>query len=347
MGEMADNVQATVSERSVAPSESSSTAALAAEALPTVVILAGKGGVGKTTVTAVMARGALDAGLKVLVVDVEGSSVWPRLLPDVDESALRIVHLQAQDLLEEYLESRRMGRIARRLRNSGVLEVVGTAAPGIEDVVILGKLKQLERSGQWDLILVDAPAAGHAITMLTSAGGIAAAVSAGPLRTQADEVLEFLADPLRCMVMLVTLAEATPVNEVIETAFALEDRVGIRLGPVLVNRVDHVEQGLLEADLSAVLRAVPVDRRKEMDGLLAAAEFRRGRALQQQRHINRLASELPLAQFLFAQAPTAEMRAGEIADLAGPMSEWLAASFLLRGPHLDSDSGGASDGRQK
>jgi arsenite-transporting ATPase len=347
MDEMANEMQATVLERSVAPSGTSSDPSVAAEALPTVVILAGKGGVGKTTVTAVMARGALDAGLKVLVVDVEGSAAWNRLLPDADGSTLRVVHLQAQDLLEEYLESRRMGRIARRLRSSGVLEVVGTAAPGIEDVVILGKLKQLERSGQWDLILVDAPAAGHAISMLTSPAGVAAAVSAGPLRTQADEVLEFLADPDRCMVMLVTLAEATPVNEVVETAFALEDRVGIRLGPVLINRVDLPEQGLLEVDLSALMAQIPKDllkdRHEEVEILWAAAEFRQVRARDQQRHIDRLATDLPLAQFVLAQVPTAEVTAADIAEAAAPISQWLAASFRLRGARLDSDSGGVTD----
>jgi arsenite/tail-anchored protein-transporting ATPase len=344
MGEMADEMKANVVERSVAPSRSSSVPSVAAEALPSVVILAGKGGVGKTTVTAVMARGASDAGLKVLVVDVEGSTTWSRLLPDADGSTLGVVHLRAQDLLEEYLESRRMGRIARRLRNSGVLEVVGTAAPGIEDVVILGKLKQLERSGQWDLILVDAPAAGHAITMLTSPSGIAAAVSAGPLRTQADEVLEFLADPDRCMVMLVTLAEATPVNELIETAFALEDRVGTRLGPVLINRVDQPEQGLLDSDLAALMAQIPKKRRDEVQGMWAAAEFRQVRAREQQRQIHRLASELPLPQILLAQAPTAEVTAHEIAEAAAPISEWLAASFLLRRTGSTSDSGGATDG---
>jgi arsenite/tail-anchored protein-transporting ATPase len=317
---------------------------VAAEALPAVVIVAGKGGVGKTTVTAVMASGALDAGLKVLVVDVEGTSAWTRLLPSGHNSALTVVHLRAQDLLEEYLETRRMGRIARRLRNSGVLEVVGTAAPGIEDVVILGKLKQLERSGQWDLILVDAPAAGHAISMLTSPAGVVAAVSAGPLRVQADEVVEFLADPQRCMVMLVTLAEATPVNELIETAFALEDRVGIRLGPVLVNRVDQPEHGLGEVDLPALLAAVPKERRADVRSLGEAAEFRRVRAREQQRHIDRLAIELPLPQFVLRQAPTAEVTAHEIAQVSAPISQWLAASFRLRRASRKSDSGGASKG---
>ena len=67
--------------------------------------------------------------------------------------------------------------------------------PGIDDIVVLGKIKQLERSGDWDLIVVDGPAAGHAITFLTSAAGLLDAVRGGPVRTQADDVLELLHDP--------------------------------------------------------------------------------------------------------------------------------------------------------
>jgi arsenite-transporting ATPase len=308
------------------------------ETLAGVVIVAGKGGVGKTTVTAAMARGAFDAGLSVLVIDVEETPAWPRLLPPNVESGhggprIDIVHLRAQDLLEEYLEARRMGRIAHRLRNSGVLEVVGTAAPGIEDLVVLGKIKQLERSGQWDLIVVDAPAAGHAITMLTSPAGIAAAVPSGPLRAQADEVLDFLGDPKRCMVMLVTLPESTPVNEAIETAFALEDRVGVKLGPIVVNRVDQCDQRLMEADLDQVSSEFgslcEIDQSPVWDDLVAAAEFRRSRAEEQAQQIERLAHGLPLAQIHLPQLPTAEVGSGEIAEMAKVTGPWIAAAHRV------------------
>ena len=98
--------------------------------------------------------------------------------------------------------------------------MVGTAAPGIDDIVVLGKIKQLERSGDYDLIVVDGPAAADAITFLTSASGLAEAARSGPVRAQADDVLELLRDPQRRQVVLVALPETTPVNEMIETAFA-------------------------------------------------------------------------------------------------------------------------------
>ena len=86
--------------------------------------------------------------------------------------------------------------------------------------------------------MVDGPAAGHAITFLTSARGMLDAVRGGPVYAQAKDVMELLGDPERCQVVLVTLPETTPVNEVIETTATLVDRVGVRLGPVVINEVD-------------------------------------------------------------------------------------------------------------
>ena len=228
------------------------------------VIVAGKGGVGKTTVTAVLARAAADVGLRVLVVDVEGKSGLVGLLggapdgllgyedtvlyehrpdesvdPDISAPAGSVVgrSITADAALVEYLNDHGLRRISKRLAATGVLDVVSTAAPGIEDILVLGKIKQIERAGEFDLIVVDGPAAGHAITFLQAASGLLDAVKVGPIETQARDVIEMLADPARCQVLLVALAEETPVNEVVETSFALEDRIGVALAPVVINGV--------------------------------------------------------------------------------------------------------------
>ena len=82
----------------------------------------------------------------------------------------------------------------------------------------------------------------------------------GPVRTQAEEVLAMLADGGRCQVLLVTLPEATPVNELVETAFAIEERVGVQLGPIVVNQVDP-DQPLPDPAL-----AQPAARRRSRSG---------------------------------------------------------------------------------
>ena len=144
----------------------------------------------------------------------------------------------------EYLEDHGLRRVSKRLVSSGVVDVVATAIPGIRDVLVLGKVKQLERDGVADLIVVDAPATGHAITFLTSASGLVSAARGGPLRTQANEVVELLGDSARCRVILVTIPEEMPVSETIESAFTLEDKAGVQLGPVIVNATDPEPVGL-------------------------------------------------------------------------------------------------------
>src|SRR5262249_19247225 len=137
--------------------------------------------------------------------------------------------------LVDYLESHGMKRISKRLAQSGALDVVATAVPGMKDILVLGKVKSLEEQAKVDPVLVDAPSAGHAVTFLLSARGLLDAVRVGPVRKQAQDVVELLTNPARCQVMLVTLPEETPVNELIDTAFAVEDRAGVALGPVVVN----------------------------------------------------------------------------------------------------------------
>ncbi|HWD56427.1 MAG TPA: ArsA family ATPase [Acidimicrobiales bacterium] len=218
-----------------------------------VLVMAGKGGVGKTTMSAAVARMAADVGKSVLIVELEGKSGITAAFgregdlgyeEEVLGDSVRARRLTPDDALVEYLEDHGLKRVSKRLAHSGVLDVVATAIPGIRDVLVLGKIKQLERDGVADLIVVDAPATGHAITFLTSARGMVDAARGGPLRTQAQDVVDLLSDPARCRVMLVTLPEELPVSETIESAYTLEDKAGVQLGPVIVNACDPEPVGL-------------------------------------------------------------------------------------------------------
>ncbi len=283
-----------------------------------VVIVAGKGGVGKTTVAAALARMAARQGLTTLIVQVEQASGLARLFgrPPLTyiESSLapaagtiaevRGRTITPDDALLEYLEDHGLRRISRRLVSTGAMDVVSTAAPGIKDILILGKVKSLERSEAADLIVVDAPAAGHAITFLLSVRGLLDAVRAGPINAQARDVLDLLTDPARCSVMLVTLPEETPVNELVETAFTLEDRVGVSLGPVVVNGLYPSLPGLDVDPVTAAESAGTPLRPGEAEALADAADFRRHRQALQQAQLDRLDERLPIPRlglpFLFA-----------------------------------------------
>jgi len=209
-----------------------------------------------------------------------------------------------------------MRRLSRRLMDSGALDVVSTAAPGIRDILVLGKVKQLERAKVADLIILDAPAAGHSITFLLAARGLLDAVRVGPINTQARDVLEMLTDPARCQVVLVTLPEETPVNELVETAFKLEDRVGVSLGPVVVNGL-YPERPGIDVDPSAAAEEAGVTLRPgEADELAAAARFRMERMALQAEQVGRLEEKLPLPQIRLPFVFTADLGKDDVDELA-------------------------------
>jgi len=301
--------------------------------------VAGKGGVGKTTVAAALARLAAAEGMDALIVEVEGKSglaalfdrpplgyeesiLWPRA---AGGGEVRGRTLTPDDALLEYLDDHGMRRVSKRLVSSGALDIVSTAVPGIKDILILGKVKQLEAKRAADVIIVDAPAAGHAITFLLAARALLDAVNVGPIHTQAREVLELLTDPARAQVVLVTLPEETPVNELVETAFHLEDRVGVSLGPVVVNGI-YPELPGLDADPSAAAEEAGTTLRDgEADALKRAAEFRLARTALQQEQLARLAERLPLPQLRLPFLFKADLGADDLTAMADALRESIEA----------------------
>lgn len=309
-----------------------------------VVVVSGKGGVGKTTVSATLATVAALSGLRVLVVDLEQSEKLPQLFSgheplSYEESVLapatagraeiRGRALTADQALTEYFDDHGLRRVSHRLSATGTLEVVATAIPGIKDVLVLGKVKQLERRAALggddspDLIVVDGPAAGHALTFLGGARGLVDAVTGGPIRSRAADVMEFLTDPQRCQVMLVTLPEETPVNETIETAEALQARAGVRLTPVVVNGVwPHLELG---DPGQVVAEAGWAFDPLSLQTLADAAELRRHRQELQAKQLDRLGRELALPQIRLPFLFTPTIGPADIDSLAHAMCQELRA----------------------
>jgi anion-transporting ArsA/GET3 family ATPase len=301
-----------------------------------VIIVAGKGGVGKTTTAAALAVAAARAGRKVLLVELEGKSGLGSMFGVESLSGevevypgVTVLPLAADEALIEYLENHGLGRMSKRLVGTGALDIVATAVPGMKDILVLGKVKALQRARAADVIVVDGPAAGHAVTFLLSPKGLLDAVRVGPVLTQAIEVSEMLADPDRAQVMLVTLPEETPVNETAETAETFVDRIGLTLGPLVVNGVypDRPLDGLTSPEevRAAAERAGVAVAAGEVEHLARAARFLTRRRRLQTEQLGRLADRLDLPQVVLPFLFSSDIGRAELEVLADALTAGVGA----------------------
>ena len=218
---------------------------------PRLLIVTGKGGVGKSTVAAALALAGASTGRRTCLVEVEGRQTFSRLFStqawDFTEREFRPglwgLSIDADASLREYLDmfygAKRLSRI---VTNSSAVEFATTAAPGIKDVLLVGKVKEMERRRDadgrfhYDLIVLDAPPTGRIVNFLRAPDATTELVNIGPIRDQAQTLIDMLLDPKRTHLQLVTLLEEMPVQETLESAAALTE-LGVTLGPVIVNRV--------------------------------------------------------------------------------------------------------------
>ncbi len=320
------------------------------------LVVTGKGGVGKTTVSAVMANLAARQGLRAMVVQIgaPGSQNEPEsahlsrlfgrdepleydpivLHASPEGGDVRARAIRPDTALIEYLHLHGMRRLSRRLAGSGALDVVATAVPGMPDMLVLGKVKQMERAaaaGQPDapdFIILDAPAAGHAVRFLQSPYGLLDATGGGPVRAQAEEVVAMLSDPTRCQVLLVTTPEETPVSETVETAKLLEEKAGTTLCAVVVNArlpVLSLPAATEPEGLGELAHAAGVQlSTEELESLSTAGRVRALRQESQAVQVARLAGELPLDQLELPFCFSSELGPDELEYLTDSFEDALA-----------------------
>ena len=218
---------------------------------PRLLIVTGKGGVGKSTVAAALAVAGARTGRRTCLVEVEGRQTFSRLFDtsawDFTEREFRPgifgLSIDPEASLVEYLD---MFYGARRLSKlvvgSTAVEFATTAAPGIKDVLLIGKVKEMERRRDgdgrfhYDLVVVDAPPTGRIVNFLRAPDATTEMVNVGPIRSQAQSLVDMLLDGRRTHLQLVTLLEEMPVQETVDSVAALRG-LGVTLGPVVVNRV--------------------------------------------------------------------------------------------------------------
>jgi anion-transporting ArsA/GET3 family ATPase len=211
----------------------------------------GKGGVGKSTMAAATAILAADRGRRVLLVDVDGKGDLATLFehtpvgfkPVEVHPGVLAMSMDTEASLQEYLRLNlrvpvlgRLGPLAR------VFEFVATAAPGVKEILTIGKIcwevrEAIAGRADHDLVVVDASASGHIVAQLGAPASIQELVDVGPVRSQTDWLVEILSDPAVTGDNLVATPEEMPVAETIELVARLRAEVTAPLATVIVNRV--------------------------------------------------------------------------------------------------------------
>ncbi len=215
------------------------------------IFVTGKGGVGKTTIAAAVGILAARAGRRTIVVEVGEQSRMTSMFgvrapePGVEvqlTAGLSSISIDPDQALLEWLQALG-GRVSGRvLASSGTFQYFAAAAPGAKELVSMVKIWQLtkgasgrRRSGAHDLVVVDAPATGHALGMLRSPQTFGAIARVGPIAGQTQHVRDLLEDPARTAYLAVALATEMAVTEALELEDGLQRQLGRSLDAVVVN----------------------------------------------------------------------------------------------------------------
>jgi anion-transporting ArsA/GET3 family ATPase len=240
------------------------------------VFVTGKGGTGKTTVASALALFAASRGKRVLIceVDAKGDVAGFYEAPPTGFNEKEILPslfamtMDTEASLREYLKLQlRIPVVGRIGPLAKAFDFVATAAPGVREILTVGKLCYEVRERNYDLVVVDAPASGHIVGQLAAPQAINNLVKVGLIRSQTDWMLEILSDPRTTGLVAVCTPEEMPVNETIDLAGRIRDETTVQLSAVVVNRVLPELFGRQEEEVFDALSAEgPTARLDELVG---------------------------------------------------------------------------------
>ena len=276
------------------------------------VIVSGKGGVGRSTLAAALGFAAARYGMRTCVVQLNTRDELGRIF-GVDASGYEPVkllqdlplfgcNLRPADALREYGQMKLHFRTLHKLVfENDVMQRLLRMIPGMNELVLLGKawhMEAQEHGGDgkptWDLIVVDAPATGHGVSLLRLPQTILAAVPAGPMADDARQMQALLEDPARTSLHVVTLPQDLPATEALELCDEARLKLGMPTGNLFVNMV--LPALLEDRQLRALQRAEP-ESPLLADAITAVAAHMRWHDAQQLQ-VRRLqkASALPVVE---------------------------------------------------
>ena len=264
------------------------------------VFVTGKGGAGKTTVAASLGLAAARRGKRTIVCEVaqservstalgrEGVGYSETELAD----CLFAISIDPERSLDEWMRYQlRSGRLAGLVSGSRIFQYLAAAAPGIRELVTIGKiwdLAQLEPKSKqrpYDLVIVDAPATGHGLAMLAAPRTFGEIARVGPISRQAGTIDAFIRDSKQTGVAVVALPEEMPVTETLEFEGRLRERMGMKVDAIVANALFPERFSGAEAKRLAALDGRPSPG---VEAALAAALSEHRRARVQRSQLRRL-----------------------------------------------------------
>lgn len=295
-----------------------------------IVIVAGKGGAGRTTVAAALARAAVRAGKHVLLAQTSAPPRLAHLLGCPEGIGSEIVavgerlwavNMNERAALREYLlKVLRYDSLYRALFDNRAMRSFFGAFPGLDAWAMLGKAwwHTTEREGdrnKYDLLILDGPAAGHIVTLLRAPAAVEAAMPLGPLARPAAAARTLLSDPARAALCIVTLAEELPARETVVLARVVRESLRIPLGPLIVNAVPPAVAGYPE--LRTVLdRLADQSADSGLDSTLAGAAILAARRNDAERIIEGLRRDPALPMIQLPRMPTNDIGPAEVEQLS-------------------------------
>jgi anion-transporting ArsA/GET3 family ATPase len=269
------------------------------------LFVTGKGGVGKTSVAAALAHLSCRSGLRTLVCEMDAKGALAAAFdttplefePRQIDHDLYAMQMNTEDSLREYLRLVKVPLVGRIGPLARTFDFVADAAPGVKEILAVGKLAYEVRERHYDIVVVDAEASGHIVSEIAAPRVIGELVQVGMVREQTRWLTEIIEDPAVTGLVIVTTPEEMPVVETIDLIGRLDAETGMAPSAIVANRVlpalfdrrqSEVVDRLDEVEPILVERAGPGVRQ-----VLAAAHVTESRRRVGSRHLERLRAQIP------------------------------------------------------
>ena len=280
------------------------------------LVVAGKGGVGKSSVASALGLRSARAGRRTIIAELGARSSVPSLFgrerssyePIELEENLFTLHIEPDPALHEYA----MRKLKFEALFNLVFENVGMrrfldVIPGMHELLLLGKAFDLEReesggSPTWDRVIIDAPATGHGVSLLRLPQVILEVIEQGPMADEARRMRELLEDERRTAMVIVTLLEEMPIRETVELYEAATKTLQMPMGPVIANRVWPSDLSPSEA-VTWLARDPPAGLKAEFTSQLETLESSLRRATWQREHLEKLQASISSIPLLLPELP--------------------------------------------